>query len=229
MCTILEDDPLIVWARQGDKPGVRVFRGAGAIAVACPDVSRKDRLAVAGPAGAVLDLLDEVLPVVGPAYRPFGDESLLEQITGKSDAIELVGQFGWMETRTPVTPAAGAWLDRTDDVAALLETAFPDSYAWPGGSGVRRWAGVRDGRRLLATAAEAWSVPQIGFIAGVATHPDARGRGLAAALCGFMTNDLLRERDRVALFVDYWNEPALRTYRRLGFTLRPLGAARQTP
>jgi hypothetical protein len=28
--------------------------------------------------------------------------------------------------------------------------------------------------------------------------------------------------------VDYWNEAALRTYRRLGFTLRPLGAAAQT-
>jgi predicted GNAT family acetyltransferase len=77
-------------------------------------------------------------------------------------------------------------------------------------------------------AAEAWPVPGIGFLAGVATHPDARGRGLAKRLCAFVTDDLLRDNERVALFVDYWNEAALRTYRRLGFTLRPLGAAAQT-
>jgi ribosomal protein S18 acetylase RimI-like enzyme len=139
--------------------------------------------------------------------------------------LEKVGRFGWMETQDKISGGTGDWLTDTEEVGDLLETAFPESYAWPGGHGVRRWAGIRDSGRLLTVAAEAWPVPGIGFLAGVATHPDARGRGLAARLCAFVTDELLRDNERVALFVDYWNEAALRTYRRLGFTLRPLAAA----
>ena len=93
---------------------------------------------------------------------------------------------------------------------------------------VRAWAqaGITE-ERLVAVAAEAWSVPEIGFLAGVATRPQARGRGLAASVCAFVTNELLAGRQRVALVADYWNSAAIATYRRLGFTLRPLGAARQ--
>jgi ribosomal protein S18 acetylase RimI-like enzyme len=126
-------------------------------------------------------------------------------------------------------PERGAWLDDVAGVADLLREAFPDSYAKPGAPGVLRWAGVRDqDGKLLATAADAWSVRDVGFIAGVATHPGARGTGLASALCAFVTNDMLRSHRRVALFADHWNEAALRTYRRLGFTQRPLAAAEQT-
>jgi len=224
----LEDDPLIVWARQGDRPGVRVFARPDAIAVACPDLSRRDRLAVRGTPDAVAGLLTDVLPEVGPTYRPFGDEDLITAITGRVPGLEMAGRFGWMETKDQIHGGTGHWLPDSKGVSDLLEAAFPTSYAWPGGTGVQRWAGIRDDDRLLTVAAEAWPVPGIGFLAGVATHPDARGRGLAARLCAFVTDDLLRDNERVALFVDYWNEAALRTYRRLGFTLRPLGAAAQT-
>ncbi len=224
----LDDDPLIVWARQDGRPGVRTWSRAGAVAVACPDLSRRDRVAVQGDPGAVAALLaEEVLPAVGPAYRPLGDERLIAAVAAQVPRIRMAGRFGWMDVTAPVTPGRGEWLTGTGEVTRLLETAFPDSYAWPGGSGVRRWAGIRDGGRLQATAAEAWSVRDIGFVAGVATDPAMRGRGLAAALCGFVTNDLLRGKARVALFADYWNEAALRTYRRLGFALRPLAAATQ--
>ncbi len=223
----LHDDPLIVWARQDGRPGVRAWSAPGAVAVACPDLSRRDRLAVHGDPDAVAGLLTrEVLPRVGPTYRPLGDETLIAALADRVPQVRMAGRFGWMDVTAPVAPGRGAWLDDRDgEVARLLETAFPDSYAWPGGSGVRRWAGIRDGGDLRAVAAEAWSVAGIGFVAGVTTHPAARGRGLAAALCGFVTNDLLREKARVALFVDYWNTAALRTYRRLGFALRPLGVA----
>ena len=233
-----DDDPLIVWARQGDKPGVRVFRNADAIAVACPDVCRKDRVVVHGTADNVVPFADDpaegvaaLLGQVESSYRPMGDEKLIDELAAICDRVEVAGRFGWMETSSPVRGSptrtrAGAWLDRDDEVAELLRRAFPESYAWPGGTGVRRWAGIRQSGRLLATAAEAWTVPGIGFLAGVTTHPAARRRGLAAALCGFVTDELLREHARVALFVDYWNSAALRTYQRLGYTLRPVAAAR---
>ncbi len=223
---ILDDDPLIVWARQDGRPGVRTWSRPGAVAVACPGLSRRDRLAVHGDPDAVADLLTgEVLAEVGPTYRPLGDEDLIAAVAERVPQVRVSGRFGWMDVTAPVTPGRGEWLDDDGEVVRLLETAFPDSYAWPGGSGVRRWAGIREGGELRATAAEAWSVAEIGFLAGVTTHPAARGRGLAAALCGFVINDLLRDRARVALFADYWNVAALRTYRRLGFTLRPFGVA----
>ncbi len=222
----LEDDPLIVWARQDGRPGVRTWSRPGAVAVACPDLCRKDRLAVHGDPDAVAGLLTgEVLAAVGAGYRPVGDEDLITAVAARVPQVRVTGRFGWMDVTAPVPPGRGEWLADDRAVAALLETAFPDSYAWPGGSGVRRWAGVCEGGELRATAAEAWSVPEIGFLAGVTTHPAARGRGLAAGLCGFVTNDLLRDRARVALFVDHWNAAALRTYRRLGFRLRPIAAA----
>jgi GNAT superfamily N-acetyltransferase len=225
----LDQEPLIAWAAA--QPAARTWRAAGAVAVACPDLSRRNRLAVHGDADAVVALLGEVLPEVGPSYRPLGDEDLITEVAGRVPGLAKVGRFAWMDVTAPVTgPAAGAWTDDLDDVTGLLSEAFPESYAWPGGSGVRRWAGLWDhDGALVATAADAWSVPEIGFVAGVATHPRARGRGLAAALCAFVTNELLRDRQRVALFADHWNEAAVRTYRRLGFTLRPLGAAARTP
>jgi ribosomal protein S18 acetylase RimI-like enzyme len=225
-------DPLIEWAAQGLRPGVRAWVRADAAAVACPDLSCRDRMAVWGSLPAVTELLREALPQVGPTFRPIGDEAL---IAGLSDAVEqlaMVGRFAWMDVTAPV-PASGHghphWLgdDAAGEVADLIDAAFPDSYARPGGAGVRRWAGIRDSDgTLLAVAADAWSVPEVGFLAGVATRPDARGRGLAASVCSFVTNELLATGGRVALLADYWNAAAVATYRRLGFALRPLGAAR---
>jgi hypothetical protein len=67
------DDPLCRWAAQ-DGARTRTFTGAeGAIAVASPGLSMRDRLAVHGPADAVIPLVGEVLKEVGPTYRPIGD------------------------------------------------------------------------------------------------------------------------------------------------------------
>jgi GNAT superfamily N-acetyltransferase len=223
---MLVDDPLLVWTRQDGRPGVRVFTRGDATAVACPNVSKRDRLTVTGSVPDVVALVREVMPELGPAYRPTGDEALITAITPAVPGLEFAGRFAWMDTTRPVGAGKGSWLADTGEVADLLAEAFPASHAWPGGDGVRRWAGIRDGRRLVATAADAWSVPGIGFLAGVATRPDVRGRGLATAICSFVTNELLREHDRVALFADYWNAAAIATYTRLGFGLRPLAAAK---
>jgi ribosomal protein S18 acetylase RimI-like enzyme len=120
------------------------------------------------------------------------------------------------------------WLRREElpEVTALIDEEFPRSYARPGGSGVHRWAGLRgDDGQLLAVAAEAWSTPGTGFLAGVATRTQARGRGLARQVCAFATNEQITGRARVALLADYWNVAAVAAYRKLGFALRPLAAA----
>jgi GNAT superfamily N-acetyltransferase len=237
---MVERDPLIRWAAAARD--AKVWTRPDAVAVACPDLSHWDRIVMAGDADALAGLLREVLPEVGGNFRPFGPEELVTAVAERVPELEVSARFAWMETTEPVgsrapgnpqphRPAeAPHWLtaDEWPEVTALIEESFPDSYAKPGDVDVRRWAGVRDsGGRLIAVAAEAWSTDEIGFLAGVTTRPEARGRGLAAWLCGFATDEQLAGRERVALLADYWNTAAIATYRRLGFTLRPVAAARQ--
>ncbi|WP_230859992.1 GNAT family N-acetyltransferase [Actinoplanes aureus] len=228
-----ERDPLIRWAVAARD--ARVWRRPDAVIVACPDLSHWDRLVMDGDPDALALLVREVLPEVTGDFRPFGAEQLVAAVVERVTELEVSARFAWMETTEPVGSRAPgdhkpAWLpeDAWPEVSELIEESFPDSYAKPGDTDVRRWAGIRDdGGRLIAVAAEAWSTDEIGFLAGVTTRPDARGRGLAAELCGFVADDQLVGRERVALLADYWNTAAIATYRKLGFTLRPVAAARQ--
>ncbi|MEU4625551.1 GNAT family N-acetyltransferase [Actinoplanes sp. NPDC023801] len=161
-----------------------------------------------------------------------GESETADMAGGEARAA---GVAGGEESAAGREPAAGRavepfWLTEPEwpEVTALIREAYPESYAWPGHPDVYRWAGIRgaDGE-LLTVAAEAWSTPEIGFMSGVATRPSARGRGLGAAICAFVADDLLTGRERVALLVDYWNTAALATYTRLGFGLRRVAAARR--
>jgi ribosomal protein S18 acetylase RimI-like enzyme len=223
------DDPLLLWA--ADQPGARFWIRAGAMAVACADLCHYDRVAIHGDPAAVAALLrDEVLPEVGPTYRPVGAEDLVVAVAARLPQLKVAGRFAWMETTAPVDrKQAGRWLfdDELDGVSALLDEHFPKSYARPGGHGVYRWAGLHDvDGNLVAVAADAWTTPAVGFLAGVVTHPLLRGRGIAQALCAYVTNELAAGRTRVALLADYDNVAAVTAYRKLGFDLRPLAAAR---
>ncbi|MFI5892909.1 GNAT family N-acetyltransferase [Actinoplanes sp. NPDC051513] len=224
------DFPVVRWA--AGQPGATIWERPDAIAVACANLSRRDRLAIHGEPDAVVRLLtDEVLPNIEKTFRPIGDEEVIVAVAERIPALEVAGKFGWMDVTAPV-PAAktgATWLhaDELPQVTALLDEAFPDSYAKPRDPGVKRWAGVRgDDGTLLAVAADAWSTAEIGLLAGVATRAEARGRGLARQVCAFVTNELLAGRGRVGLIVDYWNVGALNTYAKLGFALTRIAAAR---
>jgi ribosomal protein S18 acetylase RimI-like enzyme len=214
-----------------EQPGARFWIRPGAMAVSCADLCRKDRVAVHGDPAAVAGLLrDEVLPDVGPSYRPVGSEELIHAVTDRLPELAIAGTFAWMDVAGPIDrKTAGRWLfdDELADVSALIDEHFPDSYARPGDNGVYRWAGLYgDDGILYAAAADAWSTPGVGFLAGVVTHSGVRGRGVAQALCAYVTNELAAGRTRVALFVDYWNVAAVSAYGKLGFEVRPLAVAR---
>jgi predicted GNAT family acetyltransferase len=125
-----------------------------------------------------------------------------------------------------VSAGGPAWLDSDAGIEALLTEAAPASYAWPGRPGVRRWAAATgDGGELLSVAADAWSAPEVGFLAGVATRPVARGKGLAYQVCAFVTAELAQRHGQAGLMVDGDNAAAIGVYRRLGYTYRHVAAA----
>ncbi|MGW5264710.1 GNAT family N-acetyltransferase [Microbispora sp. NPDC004025] len=233
------DDDLVVWAAQGMGPGVRAWAYGDAVAVASPQASRRDRLVVRGTPGRVVPLVRHALAEAGPSYRPLGDATLVEGVVEAVPELRLEAHFSWMGTEKLAPPREesaesggreqpAAWLadSAAPEVAGLLATASPGSYAVPGLPRVRRWAGVRDDSgALLAVAADAWSAPAVGLLAGVATAVPARGRGLGERVCRFVASALIAEHGRVALMVDDWNQAAFAVYERLGFARRRVAAA----
>jgi GNAT superfamily N-acetyltransferase len=252
-------DCMVVWAAQGLRGGVRAWALDGAVAVASPQLNRRDRLTVCGPAAPVAELVRRVLPGLGPSYRLLGSRPLVAEVVERLPGARPPVGFEWMDTAEEVMadaqgdaagdrgdsvgagragtagrravepdgPGAG-WLpaEAGGEVAALLAVASPSAWAVPGVAGIRRWAGIRDaGGELVAVAADAWSAPQVGFVAGVGTVPAWRGRGLGEAVCRFVFGELAAEHGRVALMVDTGNRGAIRVYERLGMRIRPVAAA----
>jgi predicted GNAT family acetyltransferase len=74
--------------------------------------------------------------------------------------------------------------------------------------------------QLVATAAEAWCSPDVGFMMGVAVHPSHTGQGLGHRVCQFVASSLLSLYGTCALFVENYNAPAIALYRKLGFAHR---------
>jgi ribosomal protein S18 acetylase RimI-like enzyme len=71
----------------------------------------------------------------------------------------------------------------------------------------------------------AWSAPPVGFLAGVAARPAARGQGLGWQVCRFLLAEALARHGAAALMVDEANQLARRLYQGLGLRYRALGVA----
>lgn len=225
-------DLVVLWAGQGRVgSGVRAWWAGDAVVVAAPELSKHDRLALRGPVEQLVPLVPAVLSEVGSGFRPFGEYDVLREVAARVPGMTVSASFGWMETATsPADATTACWIDEDDAVEQLLAEASPGSYAWPGQPGVLRWAGLADdGGRLTSIAADAWSAPDVGFMAGVATRPPARGQGLSRQVCAFVTAELVKRHGHCALMVDETNAAAIAVYDRLGYRYRAVGSARLEP
>jgi ribosomal protein S18 acetylase RimI-like enzyme len=230
---------MVLWAAQALLPHAHgaAWKHGDSVAVFTPKLNRGDRLVFTGSPNApgdAAELLRQVLPLLrSERLRPLAGTDLARGVVPWVNGLHERATFGWMDL-APETPARlppardrVRWLTShdLDDATSLLRKANPDSYVFPADPEARRWAGMRDAAgTLVSVAADAWSAPAVGFIAGVGTHPDHRGRGLSGAVCGFLVEHLRRDHGKVALMVDEANDAALSVYRRLGFTYRSVTA-----
>lgn len=130
-------------------------------------------------------------------------------------------EYLWTATPPPALPGEERVVPLADDdapaVNALLDEALPGSTTRPGDARARRWYGIREADRLIACGVDR-SNGGVGYLAGLAVAGDRRGRGLGAALTAALTRRLLSGYPFVSLAVYADNTPAVRLYRRLGFT-----------
>jgi predicted GNAT family acetyltransferase len=82
------------------------------------------------------------------------------------------------------------------------------------------FVGVREKGRLIAMAGERLRVPGFTEISAVCTHPDARGRGLAAKLMRVVAARIVARGEALFLHVYPHNKAAIAVYQRLGFRHR---------
>ena len=82
------------------------------------------------------------------------------------------------------------------------------------------YIGIRHGDQLVAMAGHRMHVGDATEISAVCTHPDARGRGYAAALVQHLASRLIASGQRPFLHVVVDNTAAIRVYERLGFSHR---------
>jgi GNAT superfamily N-acetyltransferase len=126
--------------------------------------------------------------------------------------------FRWT-IEPPVVPEPAAWLPGSaeGEVRDLLAGGFPDAALPVGHPDVRRWAGLRRDGRLVAVAADATIVGGLGFLASIATAPDARGTGAGTAVTAWATAALLGDEGACGLWHMSDNAVAAAVYTRLGY------------
>lgn len=83
-----------------------------------------------------------------------------------------------------------------------------------------RYVGIRREGRLVAMAGERFRLPGWTEISAVCTHPDARRKGLGAALSLWMADHIRARGNEAFLHVVETNHTARRLYESIGFVLR---------
>jgi len=224
-----DHDPYVRGALR--RPMVSGWTGHGAVAWRATDAEeRLPYLMTLGEPAEVARLVEELLPELRDQTRitlPRGTAALLPAWV----ALEGTDwDFRWLGEPPPVQPAEELVVEVTDDeVGPLLALASPTASALAGDPAVLRWVGVRGPDGLLACAADTSAATSVGHLSSIAVHPDARRRGLGAAVTATLMRRLFADGcDLVTLGMYASNSAGRALYDHLGmaddhrFTSGPL-------
>jgi ribosomal protein S18 acetylase RimI-like enzyme len=109
--------------------------------------------------------------------------------------------------------------DDVDQMTALVELAQPGPFR-PRTIELGDYHGVFDDDRLVAMAGERQKVPGFTEVSAVCVHPDARRRGLGAAITARVAQGILDRGEVPFLHHSEDNHDARRVYEALGFRFR---------
>jgi predicted GNAT family acetyltransferase len=180
--------------------------------------------------------------------EPFGAtrDNSNEQLAGLAEMMPLDGHVALVEVdKFPAPPGFVTMIsaaihqmaapritppDDDLDVVKLSDADAPEMRALaeltqPGPFHARThelggFVGVRENGHLIAMAGERMKLPGFTEISAVCTHPDARGRGLAAALMRRVAANIVARGEELFLHVYPHNIGAIALYERLGFRHR---------
>jgi ribosomal protein S18 acetylase RimI-like enzyme len=193
---------------------VSIFSGVDVV----DDEAWEDLAALAGPGGAVTLFRGGIpTPPAGWTERVRGQG---RQLTVTADA--LAGRSD--DADHAVDAARFRRLDGDDigEVLALVALTRPGPFVERTLEMGRYWGSFDGHGGLEAMAGERLHLDGFTEISAVCTHPDARGRGLAAVLTRHVALGIVKRDETPFLHVVVGNEPARRVYERLGFTERRL-------
>ena len=105
------------------------------------------------------------------------------------------------------------------EMMALASLTKPGPFL-PGTHRLGRFVGIRIDGRLAAMAGERLKPGDHTEVSAVCTHPDFRGRGLAAQLSSLVARRILARGEKPFIHAFADNHQAIRLYERLGFAKR---------
>ncbi|HLM19554.1 MAG TPA: GNAT family N-acetyltransferase [Acidimicrobiia bacterium] len=183
-------------------PDVSVFAGLGDDTAA----GWRDLQAVVGSNGIAV-LFRAEMPQLPAAWTRLHGGRGHQMVLGELATVDV----------PPTARALGP--EDVGEMLALVELTNPGPFA------VRTielggYVGVFDGDRLVAMAGQRLAPPGFREVSAVCTHPDFRGRGLAAGLTAVVARAILERGERPFLHHAPDNDPARRVYEALGFQFR---------
>lgn len=135
------------------------------------------------------------------------------------DGFQMVAPDGLDGDAEPAPDLVALGPGDVPEMLALVDRTRPGPFG-PRTIEMGHYLGVRDQGRLVAMAGERLHPPGWVEISAVCTAPEARGRGLAAALVRGVGAGIAARGERPFLHVSAANTGAIGLYRRLGFEAR---------
>jgi GNAT superfamily N-acetyltransferase len=110
-------------------------------------------------------------------------------------------------------------IDDLDQIKAFYAVSYPDNWFDPATLATGHCYGFYEDGQLRCVSGIHAFAPQQGVAAlgNIATHPAARGRGIATRVVAHACHELLRDVDTIGLNVKSANSSAIKCYQRVGF------------